>query len=296
MRVTITAPRRLALLLAVACLWPAAAAARQAGLTVDAPPALARLADRVRAMDPDALERPLVRAGLEMPARVHITLIPDDDVRARATPRWVVGQAFGSNAIIIFPDRISSYPYDSLESVVLHEIVHLALNARAGGRPLPRWFHEGVAVSVESGWGLGSQVRLLLAAGRGPALDDVSRLFRSESQPDTMLAYLLAAALVEDIRQRHGPAAPGAIAGLVSRGEAFDQAFLLETGVTVDAAAAAAWSTYRGWRRWMPIVAGPAGLWSWILLLAFIAFVARLRRRRQRRRQWDEEEALNPED
>ena len=136
----------------------------------------------------------------------------------------------------IFPGRIgsypASYPYDSLESVVWHEVVHLALSGQAGGRPLPRWFHEGVAMSVEKGWGVSSQARLLLAAVSNPSLSDLGRLFASSSQPETASAYFLAAALVSDIRERHGAATPGVIVDRVARGVPFAQAFALETGET----------------------------------------------------------------
>ena len=64
-------------------------------------------------------------------------------------PDWIAGLAFGDRDI--FPVRVLSYPYDSIESVVRHEVVHLALNARAGRGELPRWFHEGVATSVDAG-------------------------------------------------------------------------------------------------------------------------------------------------
>ena len=41
---------------------------------------------------------------------------------------------------------------------------------------------------------------------------DVGELFESDSQPGTSLAYRLAAALVEDLRQRKGADLPGRIA------------------------------------------------------------------------------------
>jgi hypothetical protein len=289
----VTAPHvACAVLLAIALSWPGQAAGQSYDLTIDAPASLDRLAERLRRADPAALARALATAGLDLPPRVHVTLLAENDARSAAAPRWIVARAFGVDTIVIFPARISSYPYDSLESVFLHELAHLALNARAGGQPLPRWFHEGVAVSVESGWGIGSQARLLLAAARGPAIDDVSRLFQSESQPDTTTAYLLAAALVEDLRDRHGLDLPGRIAAHVARGAAFDEAFRRETGEGVDAAATRAWRTYRG-LRWLPVVTGAAGMWGWILLLAFLAFAVRLRRRRERRRRWDEEEGID---
>jgi len=274
------------LLLVVLSSFAAPAAGQPFHLTVSAPPGLREVAARVEAIEATSLAESLARAGLELPPRVQVALVSDEDPRAREVPPWVAARAFGGDRIVIYHHRIRSYPYDSVESLVLHEIVHLALNTRAGGRPLPRWFHEGVAVSVEAGWGIGSQARLLLAAARGPAIDDVSALFASEAAPENTTAYLLSAALIEDVRRRHGLSVPGAVAARVARGESFDAAFRGETGETVDEAAAHAWSVYRG-LRWMPILTSAPSQWGVILLLACIAFIVRLRRRRAKR--WEDE-------
>lgn len=260
-------------------------------LTVRAPASLETAATRVRAIDVRALEGALASAGLEAPPAVDVTLVAEDDPAARAAPSWVVGRASGDRAIVIFPARVTRYPYDSLESVMQHEIVHLALFARAGGRPLPRWFHEGVATSVEGGWDLTDQARLLFAALSEPTTRAVSDLFQSEARPDTTLAYLLAAALVNDLRERHGPDVAGRIARRVEAGAPFDRAFLRETGETPDAAAAHAWAGYRRWTRWVPAVANASAVWSFILALALLAYIARRRRRTRLRKQWEAEES-----
>jgi len=259
-------------------------------LTVEAPASLAPVADRVRRVDRQQLAEALGRAGLSMPPQIRVTLIAEDDLRARATPVWIVGLASGRRDIAIFPERIGFYPYDSLESVVWHEVVHLALSAQAGDQPLPRWFHEGVAMSVERGWAVTSGVRLLLAAGGSSGLADLERLFNSETQPETATAYLLAAALVSDLRQRQGATVPGAIVDRVARGAVFAEAFARETGETPDEAAARAWQIYRRWTSWIPVVTSTFSLWIGILLLAGAAFLATRRKRWRRRRQWDQDE------
>lgn len=268
-------------------------------LTLEAPASLEQVAGRVRDFDQQELALALARAGLRVPTRIHVTLIPEDDTLARTTPRWVVGMASGTQDIAIFPGRIgrdpASYPYDSLESVVWHEVVHLALSGQAREQPLPRWFHEGVAMSVEQGWGVASEARLLLAAVTSPRLSDLGRLFTSGSQPDTASAYLLAAALVSDIRERHGEATPGAIVDRVARGVPFERAFALETGETPNEAAARAWQGYRRLTNWIPVLTSASSLWLGIMALASMAFLATLRKRWRRRREWDEE-GVDPSD
>lgn len=272
-----------------------AARAQRIDLAVETPPALEGAARRVRDIDQAALAAALGRAGLPVPARVHIRLVAGDDPRAVGTPEWIVGLARGSRNIVIFPGRIGSYPHGSLESVVRHEIVHLALNARAGGVPLPRWFHEGVAVSVESGWGARDELRLLLAALERPSVADLRRLFASDRYPDTAQAYLLAAALVDDVRQRHGSASPGAIAGAVASGLSFDAAFVRVTGEATEDVAARAWAGHRHLTRLLPVVTSPSAVWALILAVAVLAFMFTLRRRREQRRRWADDEQPHDE-
>ena len=277
--------------LMVATFTAAAAAGVSAWeLTVEAPASLAAETARLRSVDREQLTRLLARADLEIPPVVHVTLMPDADPRARSVPAWIVGRAFGARDIVIFPDRIAAYPFESLETVLSHELVHLALFVRAGGRPLPRWFHEGVAVSVEAEWEFRDSLRLFVAAAGTPMIADLSQLFASDSRPDTTEAYLLAAALANYVRRRHGAAVPGAIAGHVARGVSFGRAFEMATGESPDEAAKGAWATYRRWTAWLPFMTSESAIWAGILCLAFIAFAVRLARRTRRRRKWDEEE------
>ena len=282
--------RDFCLIVLLSALAAGTVAAQDFPLTVDAPASLEPVATRIRGFDRARLADALTRAGLSPPVDARITLASEDDPRALAAPAWVAAQAFGSREILIFPARIGAYPHDSLETVVWHEVVHLALSAQAGGRPLPRWFHEGVAMSVESGWGLGSQVRLLVEAIGEPSLADLNRLFASDTQPDNATAYLLAAALISDVRRTHDAAAPGEIAASVGRGTPFRQAFAAATGEVPETAADRAWAGYRRWASWLPVVTGGGFVWLAILLLAGVAFAASLRRRSRQRRRWEEEE------
>lgn len=259
-------------------------------LTIAAPPVLSPAAATIERIDALPLTESLARAGLRAPSEIYLALIAEDDPRARVVSPWIVGQAAGTSDIVIYPERVSSYPYGSLEAVFRHEVVHLALSATAGQRPLPRWFHEGVAVAIESGWSVGDNLRLLLAAGGEPAMDDLADLFRSPNRPDTTKAYLLATALVEDLRRRHGPDLPGRIAADIARGDPFDTAFARQAGETPDRAAERAWATYRLVTTWLPLVTSGTAVWALILLLAFVAFAMRLRQRAVRRRQWDAED------
>jgi hypothetical protein len=119
---------------------------------------------------------------------------------------------------------------------------------------------------------------------------DLTRLFQSEARPETVEAYLLATALVDDLRRRHGAAVPGAIASRVAQGFPFARAFELETGRTPDQVAAQAWATYRTLALWLPFLTSGTAVWTLILTLSFVAFFVRRQQRARRRRLWDQED------
>lgn len=264
-----------------------------ATVTIDAPPSLAPEAARVRRVDLDELDRALQRAGLRLPDEMQVSLVADADPRARDVPRWVVGLAFGTRDIILFPQRVPPYPYDSIESVFRHEVAHLALTRRAGGETLPRWFHEGVAMSVDTGWDTPGQFRLLLEMLLNPQTDRLQQLFASAAQPESALAYGLSAALVADLQRRHGPAVVGDIAARVASGMPFAESFARETGETPDAAASRAWAVYRRWTNWVPALTSGSAVWALILVISAAAYVSVRRRRARRRRAWDDADEID---
>jgi len=276
------------LLLGLALLMLVAAAVGATELTVS--PSDSVQASRIRAVNLDRLNADLERVGLELPPRIAVTLIADGDPGARQVPDWIAGLALEPSDIVIFPDRVLAFPYDSLESVLRHEVTHLALSAHADGGTLPRWFHEGVAMSVDRQWGVTGQLRLLVEMIGDPGTADLSRLFASRSPEGSAQAYGLSAALIADVQRRAGANAPGAIAARVAAGVPFAQAFQRETGVSPDDAARRAWASYRRWTTWVSIVTGQSAVWGLMLALALAAFVVRARKRARRRRLWDEEE------
>lgn len=254
------------------------------------------IASRFTAIDLTSLGAELADSGLEMPVRLNVALISNADERARNVPPWIVGLALEPTEVVIFYERVLPYPYDSLESVFRHEVTHLALSARADQRPLPRWFHEGVAMSVDRGWDTGGRLRLLIEMAGSPATADLARLFASESQPDTAQAYGLSAALVADMERRHGKTAPARIAGRVAAGLPFPAAFEQEIGETPDQAAARAWRAYRRWTIWVAAISGDSAIWAIIVALAVAGSIVQMRRRSRRRAQWDEMETSTRDD
>ncbi len=282
-------------------LSPAAGGADAAAppqLVVTAPPELAGDAARVRRFDASRLAAIVPVVGLEQPGPpIHVFLLSDRSPVARSTPPWIAGFANGADdVIVLFPARSPSYPDDSLEEVLDHEVAHILIWRAADGRPVPRWFNEGLAMTVEHGWGLQDDTRLAFEniwSGE-PTLAQVDRLF-GQGQRGATRAYAVAGAFVRFLLARNEDAA-AAILRRVAEGEPFDQAFREVTGLSLDAAQQAFWAERAAWKRWATFLTSSVALWMGITLLALYAIRKRRERRAALRRRWEEEGEPGPDD
>ena len=268
-------------------------------IVVEAPPQLAADAARVRAYSPATLDPVLRLVGLEEPGEsgppITVVLAPEDSAAGRSAPGWVTGFAHGDRSVaVLLPARVPRYPDRSLAGLYRHEIAHILIHRAAGGRDVPRWFHEGVAMAAGREWGLEDRARLALAVlVRGEvSLDRIDRAFQG-GEREVAAAYALAEDLVQDLLNRHRrgdePVTAAILRG-VREGASFESAFEAATGETLAAVEASYWRRRTFWNRWLPIVGSSAGLWLLITVLALVAFQRRRARDARMRALWDEEE------
>ena len=284
--------------LALALAAPAAAQPRPPEMVIEGPASLRAVAGRIRRLDAGRLTAVVRLVGLRDPGnRIRIVLVPENSRIARDTEPWV--GAFADPAhdlVVLFPDRIGSYPHDSLEVVIHHEVAHVLASRAAGGGRLPRWFSEGLASVAERSWDIGDRSRFLWAtitAGQ-PTVTALEGLFlRAENGRDAARAYVIAHAVVRDVIRRHGPGVVPRILSGVAAGKTFDNAFVDATGTTVGGAARLFWRSSGGWEEWITFLASPFTLWTLITSLALAAIWRHRLRRAERRRRWEAEEAFD---
>lgn len=278
---------------------PGAAQALDAGhppapeLVIEAPPRLTDARRRLESLDRARLWTAVELAGLDDPGPpILVVLAPEDSPEARAVHRWVAGYARGaSGPIVLFPERTPTYPDDSLEELLHHEVAHVLISRAARGGPLPRWFHEGVAMAAGRAWGIEDRSRFVLATLRGgpvrlAAIDD---LFAGGGG-SAARAYAVSGAFVQDLIGRHGDGVTGDILRRVGRGVAFDEAFRQATGDTLAAAEESYWRRWTFWQRWLPFLTSSFALWMLVTLLALWAFYRRRRRDAELAERWARED------
>jgi hypothetical protein len=221
-----------------------------------------------------------------------VLLVPEDDPLAHRTPRSISGFAVPEeDLVVLLPRRVPAYPYGSLDELLVHEVTHVLLARAAGGRPLPRWFHEGVALVAAHGWNLADRGRLLLGGiGGAPtsaaALD--SAFGGERHEVDT--AYVLAGAMVQELLRSRGRGTVAAITAGVAAGRPFEEAFESAAGTTLPEFETAFWRRFRLLYRWVPFLTSGATLWLAITLLAVVAAGRRRARDAAIRRRWDDED------
>jgi hypothetical protein len=268
-------------------------------LVIEAPQELAGVAARIERFDRGRLISVMRLAGLEEPGPpIRIVLAPEHSDLARSVPEWIAGYAIGNaGVVVLFPGRTPSYPDASLEELLHHEVSHVLVARAAGGRPVPRWFNEGLALAAERAWGLEDRTRMAIAAlslEQVPLAELEERFGRTRQE--SARAYVVSGAFVRDLLRQHGPDTAGRILARMGPEASFDAAFQEVTGLSIAAAEQAFWDRQTFWVRWMPVLTSPAFFWFLVALLAILAFRRHRQRSAARRRQWEEEEAWHRSD
>ncbi|HEX9941993.1 MAG TPA: hypothetical protein VGG03_08255 [Thermoanaerobaculia bacterium] len=285
--------RAAAFLLGLFLCVAAAGAAEPPRLLFEASPRFAPAAARLRAVGPDQLLGTMRLVGLERPGPpIRVILAPEGSGPAVLVSPWISGYSLSDQGLIVLmPQRVPSYPASSLEDLLRHEVAHVLIARASAGRPLPRWFHEGVALIAGGSWGFDDSSRLTLAllADRPVSLAELEERFAG-GHAEVNRAYAIAGAFVRDLFERYGAESVPRILTGVARGLSFEEAFRAATGTSLAAAESSFWSRQTFWHRWVPVLTSSIALWMLVTLLAFWAIKRRRARDAALRRIWDEEE------
>jgi hypothetical protein len=262
------------------------AVAEPTRLVIEPQPGLPPSANRLVAGPHPWIESVMELVGLDAPGPdIRVVLAPESSPLARAAPAWVSGYTDGvtsdvGSVVVLLAERTPSYPDGGLEEVLAHEVAHVLIHRASGGRRVPRWFDEGLAMLAARSWRLRDQTELALGVLSGPRvplwkLDDLFQGDRREVEH----GYALSGTLVQDLLERYGPAVPRIVFARVARGDTFEEAMRGATGATLIDIGEAFYERQASLKRWIPILTSTAALWFAISLLAIVAGIRRRRRR-----------------
>ncbi len=267
-------------------------------LVVEAPAELAAVAEEVRSIGEGDFSAGLHITGvIGFTRKIRVILSAENSEPAREVPTWVSGFARGSEAVIVlFPARVHSYPDRNLRTLVHHEVAHVLVAQAARGRPVPRWFNEGVATVAAREWGIEDRARFAMAVlgARPHGVRDLDAAFEG-SGPRITRAYALSSAFVRFIQRRYGTAAPAIVLDGIARDLNFDEAFLRATGEPLAHAEQIFFEKEAFWTTWLPFLTSTGALWMAITILALVAVRRSRARSQQMLEAWDKEDEIAAE-
>jgi hypothetical protein len=225
--------------------------------------------------------------GRDLDDDLTIHLVSHAGMVAKATgmPTWVSGVAHSPTGQIAISMHDPDGSRSDLDTLLRHELVHVALHRATGGAELPRWFHEGVAESLANEVDLMRAEALAGAVfGRGvPRLEHMEAEFRGDAR-QASVAYAAARDFATWLRY-HDPdeAHFRQLLSQLRNGRGFEQSFDDAYGVPLE-------QLDREWREglfgrfmWFPLLG--SGSLPFLLLGPAVAF-AWVRRRKRLAADW----------
>ncbi len=200
-------------------------------------------------------------------------------------PRWAAGVAHSESGEIVISKHAPDGSLTDLDSLLRHEMAHVALYRATGGAELPRWFHEGVAESF------GNEIDLLRSQtlagavyGAGvPPLEQLEDNFHGIDPIAVTVSYAAARDFVNYLRYRDDGSDLRQLMSELRRGINFDAAFVKAFGRSLGELDGEWRSGLTGRFVWFPVISSGGLPFA---ALSPLIVVAAVRRRRQLREGW----------
>ena len=267
---------------------------RSPELVFSSPPQMAQQAEMLRGLDRQPFAEIAELLGLEDPGPpIRVLVVPEGAEETKIAPPWAVGYALSElGLVVLMPSRVPDYPDGDLAEVLRHEVAHVLVSRAAGGRPVPRFLDEGLAVVAARGWQLRDRSRLLLAVWplSGKDLPALREDFGGSAE-QAGHAYVISAAFVRYLLDQEGGDAGARILQRIADGNSFDAAFRLAIGHPLEDVQQAFWDETDVWQKWIPLIFGSTGFSLLLLLLTVLAWRRRHLKNLELQQAWEEEEA-----
>ena len=209
-------------------------------------------------------------------------------------PAYASGVAYPQRGLVLLTlSAPETWQRPDVDSVLVHELSHVALHRAVGGHPTPRWFSEGVAIHQAREHNL-ERVKTLWSGTVSGELIPLARLSAAFArQPHHVnLAYAQSADFVRWLLARDdGEARFREIVQRLGRGQPFETALertysipLVNLEIEWHEALS---ERFQAW----PLLFGSGGLWVLAALLIMVAYARRKHRDKKTLKQWEIQEA-----
>lgn len=207
-------------------------------------------------------------------------------------PAWFAGAALPAEGTIWLKtsSALKQGPAD-LPRTLTHELAHIYLRWRTGGRRIPRWLDEGMAMRQAGEYDLGHRFDLTLAAVTGDLmpLAELEHSFPVQEQR-ARVAYAEGSSFLGYLDRIGGEGSARRLLDGIAAGPNFDEAFSRVYGRKLATAEDEWRRTLTRVSRWLAAIGGGTSIWTFMSLLFILAYWVKRRSARRLLEEMDAEE------
>jgi LPXTG-motif cell wall-anchored protein len=212
-------------------------------------------------------------------------------------PDWGAGVAIPSQDYISVLSPSGGDSPRSFEEVLRHELAHIAVSKRAGGRNIPRFMDEGFAMMFAHQWSFGDDITISKAQLTGSLytlweIDGVNMLNSTQAR----IAYAQSYLAVKYIIDTFGKGAFQSLLDGFRQGKSRDMVFQEVLGTSFIGFDKMFADYIKNNYHWIMILTDPIFLWIGLALLFILGFIILRRRNKDIYKKWEEEEKLESTD
>lgn len=208
-----------------------------------------------------------------------------------AIPDWGIGCAYpGHNLIILRSQKATDSRGMDLAEIAVHEFTHVVLGQAVGGKRIPRWFDEGLAMYESREWEIGQGITLARAAFSRSIipLNEIDRVLTFQ-ESKARLAYMESFLAVSFIIQEYGIEKFHEIISQLARTGDMDQTLRLTIGLSLGEFEQSWLDHVKSKYRWASFLTNT--FYLWIAICAFFLLIYLMKKRRERKiiQRWEGE-------
>lgn len=220
-----------------------------------------------------------------------------DSLAGNGFPDWGAAVALPHRRMIVVKSPRHFNLNRSLINLLAHEYAHLVLDGRIGLGDVPRWFNEGLAMTVSMEWGWSESFSLNQAAvfGRLVPLGWIENV-NAFSQPKASVSYSESYLAVRYLYNTYGKESVNRMLDSLAAGASIDAAMVTATGANFLEFESEFDSYLRGRFNLVMLLADTMFFWLGLAILLLIGGFLRYKRRWRYYRKWEEDEKYHSTD
>ncbi|MFO0665495.1 MAG: peptidase MA family metallohydrolase [Polyangiaceae bacterium] len=208
-------------------------------------------------------------------------------------PSYATGVAYSSlHLILITLQEPISFQGTDVESTLVHELAHVALEDATGGHHVPRWFNEGLAVHEAHENSLARNETLMKAAYARNLipLSELDVRFPDDDSYKISVAYAEAADFVRFLLRDQDKSRFSSVISRVKEGQAFERALIDAYGADIRVLEFQWKQELDDRSSYVPVVATGSVLWFLGAVALFAAYIRRRMKNKKTLTRWEGEE------